>query len=186
MGRTTLVGDQLKGWSNIAKYMGQSTSTVQQWAKSGMPVSRAGRSVVASPEALRDWLGRESGHQGTQIVTEETDLSAVLRSGLKDARASRQAQPAKRAGERQPRVQPPPAPKPQVPRYAPALPFSQVESRIAGLKKRLQQLTEILKSVDGNQKRKVNSEIKAVNSAIAHFRSGLEIERSLEVQPTET
>jgi hypothetical protein len=186
MRRETLVGEQLKGWSNIAKYMGQSTSTVQQWAKSGMPVSREGRSVVASPEALRDWLGHESGHKGTQIVTDDTDLSAVLKSGLKDARADRQAQPAKRAGERQPRVQTPPAPKPQVPRYFPVLPLSQVESRIAGLEKRLQQLTEVLESVDGSEKRKVNSEIKAVNSVISHYRSGLEIERSLQGQATET
>jgi len=180
-----VAGDQLKGWGNIAKYMGQSTATVQQWAKSGMPVSREGRSVVASPEALRDWLGRESGHQGTQIVTDETDLSAVLRSGLKGARASRQEKPTKRAGERQTRVLPRPAPKPQVPRYVPALPFSQVQARIAGLEKRLQQLTEILKSVDGTEKHKVDSEIKAVNSAIAHYRSGLEIESSLGGGPTE-
>ena len=178
-----MAGDQLKGWSNIAKHMGQSIATVQHWAKSGMPVSREGRSVVASPEALRDWLSRESGLRGTQIVTDQTDLSAALRSGLKDARATK---PSKRLGEIQPRVKPQPAPKPQVPRYVPALPVSQVESRIAGLEKRLQQLIEILKSVEGAEKRKVNSEIKAVNSAIAHYRSGLEIEKSLEGQRTET
>ena len=179
-----MAADQLKGWNNIAKYMAQSVATVQHWAKSGMPVSREGRSVVASPEALRDWLSRESGHQATQIVTDQTDLSAVLRSGLKDARATRPGKPAKRAGEIRP-VKAQPVPKPQVPRYVPALPFSQVESRIAGLEKRLQQLTEILKSVNGMEKRKVNSQIKAVNSAIAHYRSGLEIERSLQGQPTE-
>lgn len=181
-----MAGGQLKGWTNIAKYMGQSVATVQHWAKSGLPVSREGRSVVASPEALSDWLSRESGHQGTQIVTDETDLSAALRSGLKDARATRQGKPAKRAGEIQPRVKPQPTPKPLVPRYVPALPFSQVESRIAGLEKRLLQLIEILKSVDGTVQRKVNSEIKAVNSAITHYRSGLDIERSLEGEPTET
>src|SRR5215469_8489282 len=185
MRRATLVGEQLKGWSSIAKYMAQSVATVQHWAKSGMPVSREGRSVVASPEALRDWLRRVSGQQGTQIVTDETDLSAALRSGLKDARATRRGKPAKRAGEIRP-VKAQHVPKPQVPRYVPALPFSQVESRIAGLEKRLQQLTEILKSVDGTEKHKVDSEIKAVNSAIAHYRSGLELESSLAGQPTET
>jgi hypothetical protein len=42
-----MVEDKLKGWANIAKYMGQSTSTVQHWVKSGMPVAREGRSVSA-------------------------------------------------------------------------------------------------------------------------------------------
>jgi len=46
-----------KGWNNIAKYVGQSTVTVQHWTKSGMPVPCEGRSVVASPETLRDWPG---------------------------------------------------------------------------------------------------------------------------------
>jgi hypothetical protein len=148
MARNNPAKERLKGWSNIARYMGQTTATVQRWAKSGMPLSREGRSVVASGEALRTWLARESGHQSAQIITNETDLGAVLKHGLKDLRANRKADPAKRHAERRRRVRlEPPAPKPQIPSYSPVLPLSQVESRITGLEKRLQQLQEIMKSI---------------------------------------
>jgi hypothetical protein len=72
----------LKGWQEIAKFLGQPVSTAQRWAKSGMPVARDGRRVHASPEELNRWLGRESGGEPVQIATETGDLSADLRRGL--------------------------------------------------------------------------------------------------------
>jgi hypothetical protein len=179
--RGASVPDQLKGWNNIAKYMGQSKATVQHWAKSGLPVSREGRSVVASTEELSRWLARESGRKGAQIVTDETDLSAMLQHGLKDAHANRKS--AKRDQKGSTPEPQPPSPKIQVPPYSPVLPLSQIQSRISGLEKRVQQLSEFLKSVDAKERRKINSEIRAINSAIGHYQSALAIEQSLENQP---
>ena len=42
----------LKGWQQIATFLGQPTSVAQRWAKSGMPVTHVGRRVQASPEEL--------------------------------------------------------------------------------------------------------------------------------------
>jgi len=180
MPKNELSSNQLKGWSNIAKYLGQSTATAQHWARSGMPVSREGRSVIASPEELRTWLARESGHEGAQIVTNETDLSAILKHGLKDARVNRKTKSAKdSAGNRQHRPRQTPAPKPRITSYSPGLPFSQVESRIAGLEKRLQQLLEFVKSISPSEGHKFASEIQSTESAVAHYRTALQIERQL-------
>ena len=41
--------ESLKGWTAIAKFLSQPTSTVQRWANEGMPVTRIGRYVAASP-----------------------------------------------------------------------------------------------------------------------------------------
>ena len=51
----------LKGWKQIAKHLGQPVATAQRWAKTGMPARREGRFMVASPEELSRWLGREAG-----------------------------------------------------------------------------------------------------------------------------
>jgi hypothetical protein len=71
----------LKGWQHIAAFLGQPVSVAQRWAKTGMPVTRQGRLVVASPEELNKWLGRESG-EPVHVATEETDLSSELKRGL--------------------------------------------------------------------------------------------------------
>jgi len=42
----------LKGWKDIAQFLGQPSSTAQRWAKEGMPVERKGRMVEAQPEKL--------------------------------------------------------------------------------------------------------------------------------------
>jgi len=73
--------DSLKGWQQIATFLGQPVSVAQRWAKSGMPVTREGRNVYASPEELNRWLGHEAA-EPVQIVTEATDLSAELKRGL--------------------------------------------------------------------------------------------------------
>jgi hypothetical protein len=75
--------EQLKGWEKIAQFLSQPVAVAQRWAKqSGMPVSRQGRLVVASPEELNRWLGQESGGEPVHVATESTDLAADLRRGL--------------------------------------------------------------------------------------------------------
>ena len=77
--------DLLKGWKQIAEFLGQPISVAQRWATTGMPVARQGRFVVATPEELNNWLGRESG-EPVHVVTNETDLSAELERGLSHVR----------------------------------------------------------------------------------------------------
>jgi len=78
----------LKGWQQIANFLGLPISTVQRWAKSGMPVSRGGRRVEASPEELNRWLGREVS-EPVQIAHRATDLGAELKRGLSYIRKQR-------------------------------------------------------------------------------------------------
>ena len=72
----------LKGWQAIADFLGEPVSVVQRWGKEGMPVRRESRSVVSSPEELNAWMGKESG-KPVHVATEETDLSAELKRGLR-------------------------------------------------------------------------------------------------------
>lgn len=78
----------LKGWKQIAEFLGQQVSVAQRWATTGMPVSRQGRFVVATPDELNKWLGRESG-EPVHVATNETDLSAELKRGLSHIRKER-------------------------------------------------------------------------------------------------
>ena len=82
----------LEGWKEIARFLGQPTSTAQRWAKEGMPVERKGRMVEAQPEKLNLWLGRVS-HEPVQIATETPDLSAELKRGLAFVRRRRKPRP---------------------------------------------------------------------------------------------
>jgi phage terminase Nu1 subunit (DNA packaging protein) len=75
----------LKGWRTIADFLGQPVSVVERWAKSGMPITRQGRSVVASTEALKQWLQRESG-EPVHLATTETDLSSELKRSVSQIR----------------------------------------------------------------------------------------------------
>ena len=74
--------DSLKGWQQIATFLGQPISVSQRWAKFGMPVTREGRDVHASSEELNRWLGRESAGEPVQIATESADLTSELKRGL--------------------------------------------------------------------------------------------------------
>lgn len=74
--------DVLKGWGQIAAFLGQSVSVAQRWAAEGMPAQRQGRYVQSSREELNRWLGRESSGEPLQIATEDTDLGAELKRGL--------------------------------------------------------------------------------------------------------
>ena len=77
---------ELRGWPAIANFLGMPVSTVHRWKKEGMPVQRQGRSVVANPDELNQWLQRTSGEAaGVHVVTPGSDL-------LKDLRASVAAQ----------------------------------------------------------------------------------------------
>jgi len=40
---------ELKGWQQIAEFLGQPISVAQRWAKTGMPTTRQGRNVIAAP-----------------------------------------------------------------------------------------------------------------------------------------
>jgi len=78
----------LKGWAQIAQFLGQPIAVAQRWARSGMPVKREGRFMTASPEELSRYLGREAGLDvPVHIACEEMDLSADLKRALSYARA---------------------------------------------------------------------------------------------------
>jgi hypothetical protein len=75
--------NKLKGWKAIGTYLGISPSAAQRWADNGMPVKREGRFMVAQPEELRGWVGRESHMpEAAHIVTPETDISAALKASI--------------------------------------------------------------------------------------------------------
>jgi predicted site-specific integrase-resolvase len=86
----------LKGWRQIATFLGLPISAAQRWAKSGMPVTREGRRVQASPEELNRWMGRETS-EPVHIATESSDLSSELRRGLSYVKKHRQAGTKKKA-----------------------------------------------------------------------------------------
>jgi hypothetical protein len=86
----------LKGWQQIANFLGEPTSVVQRWATEGMPVYREGRFVSTTPDALNAWLGKQSG-KPVHIATEGNDLTAELKRGLSFVRKSAARHPAKQA-----------------------------------------------------------------------------------------
>lgn len=72
----------LKGWQQIASFLGQPISVAQRWASEGMPAKRQGKYVESTREDLNRWLIRESAGEPVQIATKDTDLSAELKHGL--------------------------------------------------------------------------------------------------------
>ena len=82
--------ERLKGWNEIASFLGQLVAVAQRWARSGMPVTREGRFMCASREELSRYLGREAGLDvPVHIATENMDLSADLKRALAHARAGK-------------------------------------------------------------------------------------------------
>ena len=74
---------ELKGWNEIAEFLGQTVSVAQRWQKEGMPVARESRSVYASPEELTAWVGTERGlKEPIHIAGQGEDLVADLKQGL--------------------------------------------------------------------------------------------------------
>jgi len=82
--------ETLKGWQQIAAFLGEPVSVVQRWASEGMPVQRQGRFVATSPEQLNAWLGKESG-KPVHVATGNTDLAAELKCGLSFVRHEQQS-----------------------------------------------------------------------------------------------
>lgn len=73
----------LQGWAEIAEFLGQTISVAQRWQNEGMPVTREGRFVHASPEELTAWVGTEHGQKDPiHIASEGEDLIADLKQGL--------------------------------------------------------------------------------------------------------
>jgi len=82
--------ERLKGWNEIASFLGQPVAVAQRWARSGMPVAREGRFMYATREELSRYLGREAGLDvPVHIATENMDLSADLKRALAYARTGR-------------------------------------------------------------------------------------------------
>jgi len=82
--------ETLKGWQQIAAFLGEPKSVVERWASEGMPVRRQGRYVETTPAELNDWLGKESG-KPVHVATEDTDLTAELKRGLSFIHHEKQA-----------------------------------------------------------------------------------------------
>jgi hypothetical protein len=83
----------LKGWQQIAAFLGEPTSVVQRWASEGMPLRRQDRYIETTPDELNAWLGKESG-KPVHVATEDADLTAELKRGLSFIR---QEKPSKRS-----------------------------------------------------------------------------------------
>ena len=88
--------DSLKGWQQIAAFLGQPISIAQRRANSGMPVEKRGRYVYSDREELSRWLGRESAGEPVQIATEDIDLSSELKRGLSYIRKQSKGQSSKK------------------------------------------------------------------------------------------
>ena len=89
--KPTAQNERLKGWNEIAGFLGQPVAVAQRWARSGMPVTREGRFMSASREELSGYLGREAGQDvPVHIATENMDLSANPKRALAYARGGKQ------------------------------------------------------------------------------------------------
>ncbi len=80
--KKALLHPDLQGWKAIADYLAQPVSVVQRWAKSGMPMSRKGRYITASPDQLRAWLGKESGTGVPAHISGGEELRDDLKQSL--------------------------------------------------------------------------------------------------------
>jgi len=90
MGKQKDSEESLKGWPAIAKFLSQPVFDRTTLAGEGMPVTRIGRYVAASPAELERWLTREAGTKETvHIPSPNTDLLADLKRGLSEARKHR-------------------------------------------------------------------------------------------------
>jgi hypothetical protein len=81
---------RLKGWTAIAKFLGQTPAVAQRWHNEGMPVTKEGRLIYASPEELTRWVGTESGkRKPVHIASDNENLTADLKEGLSYVRGRR-------------------------------------------------------------------------------------------------
>ena len=80
----------LKGWKQIASFLGEPVSVAERWGVQGMPVRREGRYVTTTPAELNAWMGRESG-KPVHVATDESDLTAELKRGLSFVRKEKRS-----------------------------------------------------------------------------------------------
>ncbi len=74
---------ELKGWKGIGEYLGIGAATAQHWAKTGMPVRKEGRFMVADRDELRKWLGEQAHMPGpAHVLTNDADVSAALKDSI--------------------------------------------------------------------------------------------------------
>ena len=90
--------ETLKGWQQIAAFLGEPPSVIQRWTSDGMPIRKQGRYVETTPDELNAWLGKESG-KPVHVATEETDLTAELKRGLSFVRHKKPTKPAPKTHE---------------------------------------------------------------------------------------
>src|SRR5947208_16168386 len=83
----------LKGWQQIAGFLGEPTSVVQRWTVQGMPVRRRVRYVTTTDDEVKQWGSRESG-KPVHVATETTDLTAELKRGISFVRRNNSDEPA--------------------------------------------------------------------------------------------
>ena len=95
---------ELKGWKEIAEFLGEPVGVVKRWASEGMPIHEQGRHITSSPEELNAWLGRESG-KPVHVTSAETDLTSELKRAVAFAR-----------GKPKPERRPQPRPRTHTPR----------------------------------------------------------------------
>ena len=67
--------ERLKGWKEMASFLGQPVAVSQRWARSGTPVTREDGFMYASRDGLSRHLGREAGLElPVHIATANMDL----------------------------------------------------------------------------------------------------------------
>jgi hypothetical protein len=71
----------LKGWQQIAAFLGHPSAVVRRWAAEGMPVHREGRYVATTEADLNAWMAKQSG-KPVSVATENSDLASELKRGL--------------------------------------------------------------------------------------------------------
>ena len=83
-------GEELKGWKEIASYLGIPAGTAVRWVRDGMPVRKQGRFTVADPKELSAWLGHESHMPApAQIMTGTADVAGALKESIAAMRHAR-------------------------------------------------------------------------------------------------
>jgi hypothetical protein len=88
--------ETLKGWQQIAAFLGEPPSVVRRWASAGIPVRKQGRYVETTPDELNAWLGKESG-KPVHVATGDTDLTAELKRGLSFVRHEKPSKPIRKS-----------------------------------------------------------------------------------------
>src|SRR5947207_633995 len=88
--KSTSQSEILKGWKEIAEFLGEPISVVKRWAAEGMPVSTQGRFVTTTPAELNNWLSRELG-KPVQVATPQADLTSELKRGIAFVRAKKKS-----------------------------------------------------------------------------------------------